>query len=73
MKPDARIQQRIAEVGGALAQALGERVVCVAVYGSAAGDDFSPGHSDVNLLLAGAWAGAARAGSPAAAAGSRPW
>jgi len=51
MKPTAATEQRIAQVGAALAQALGERVVCIAVYGSAASDEFSPAHSDVNLLL----------------------
>jgi hypothetical protein len=51
VKPAAETQRRVAEVGALLAQALGERAVCVAVYGSAAGEDFSPGHSDVNLLL----------------------
>jgi hypothetical protein len=51
MKPSGQIEQRIAQVGAALAQALGERVVCIAVYGSAASEEFSPAHSDVNLLL----------------------
>jgi hypothetical protein len=51
MKPGVKVEQRIAQVGEALAQALGTRVVCVAVYGSAASDEFSPAHSDVNLLL----------------------
>lgn len=51
MKLAAAAEQRIAEVGAALAQALGERVVCIAVYGSAASEEFSPAHSDVNLLL----------------------
>jgi len=43
--------QTIDRVAAALAQALGARVQCIAVYGSAAGDDFSAAHSDVNLLL----------------------
>lgn len=51
MKPAAKVEARIAEVAGTLATALGERVVTIAVYGSAAGDEFSPAHSDVNLLL----------------------
>lgn len=42
---------KIDQVAAALAQALGARVVCIAVYGSAAGEDFSAAHSDVNLLL----------------------
>jgi predicted nucleotidyltransferase len=51
MKPDTRLAAAIDETGRALAEALGPRVVCVALYGSAAGDDFSPEHSDVNLLV----------------------
>lgn len=51
MKPAAEVQERIDDVGQALAQALGGAVECIAVYGSAAGDDFSPRHSDVNLLI----------------------
>ncbi len=51
MKPTAETERRIAQVGEALAQALGARVVCIAVYGSAADEAFSPAHSDVNLVL----------------------
>ena len=51
MKPEATIEQEIDRVGQSLAQALGEGVICIAVYGSAAGEEFSPGHSDVNLLI----------------------
>src|SRR5262249_13027015 len=51
MTPDARVADRIADTGSALANALGARVLCVALYGSAAGDEFSPAHSDVNLLI----------------------
>lgn len=51
MKPAAEVQERIDDVGRALAQALGQGAECIAVYGSAAGDDFSPRHSDVNLLI----------------------
>jgi len=51
MKPNQDTEGRIAQVAAALAQALGESVVCIAVYGSAASEDFSPAHSDVNLLL----------------------
>ncbi|MEW6268322.1 MAG: hypothetical protein AB1689_03385 [Thermodesulfobacteriota bacterium] len=51
MKPAAETARRIEQAAAALAQALGERVVCIAVYGSAAGEEFSPAHSDVNLLL----------------------
>lgn len=51
MRPPSEIQQRIDAVGRALAEALGDGLLCLAVYGSAAGEEFSPGHSDVNLLL----------------------
>lgn len=51
MKPDEKTRARIDEVGQLLAQALGEAVVCIAVYGSAAGDEYEPGISDVNLIL----------------------
>lgn len=51
MKPTADVQERIDDVGRALSQALGDGAECIAVYGSAAGDDFSPQHSDVNLLI----------------------
>lgn len=51
MKPPADISAAIDEAGAALAQALGQRVVCIALYGSAAGEQFSPQHSDVNLAI----------------------
>jgi predicted nucleotidyltransferase len=51
MKPGENVRQAIDRVGAALAQAIGTRVVCIAVYGSAASDEFAPAHSDVNLLL----------------------
>jgi len=51
VNPGAEVRTRIDEVGQALARALGTGAVCIAVYGSAAGDDFSPGHSDANLLI----------------------
>jgi hypothetical protein len=51
MKPTSDIERRIDDVGAELAQALGARVACIAVYGSAASDEFSPAHSDVNLLI----------------------
>ncbi len=51
MEPAAEVRQRIDEMGKALAQGLGTGAECIAVYGSAASEDFSPGHSDVNLLI----------------------
>src|SRR5262245_50883774 len=51
MKPAPEVEARIDALGRALADALGNAVACIAVYGSAAGEDFSPSHSDVNLLV----------------------
>jgi hypothetical protein len=51
MRTERRFAERIDETGQALAQALGSRAVAVVLYGSAAGEDFSPEHSDVNLLV----------------------
>ena len=51
MKPGADVDKQIDRVGADLAAALGEGAVCIAVYGSAAGEEFSPGLSDVNLLI----------------------
>jgi predicted nucleotidyltransferase len=51
MKPAPDVEARIDAVGRSLGDALGEAVVCIAVYGSAAGEDFAPSHSDVNLLV----------------------
>ncbi len=51
MRPPEEVQRRIETAGRAVAQALGDGLLCLAVYGSAAGEEFSPGHSDVNLLV----------------------
>lgn len=51
MKPAAEVGNRIDEVGRTLAEALGDAALCIGVYGSAAGDDFAAGHSDVNLVI----------------------
>ncbi|HYC22104.1 MAG TPA: hypothetical protein VEI94_05345 [Candidatus Bathyarchaeia archaeon] len=51
MRLDPKTDERVSAVARALAQALGERVVSIAVYGSAAGDEYAPGFSDVNLLI----------------------
>lgn len=51
MQPSPQAVARIDALGKALADALGNAVLCIAVYGSAAGEDFVPGHSDVNLLI----------------------
>jgi predicted nucleotidyltransferase len=51
VKLDPKTDERVLGLGKALAEGLGERVVSIAVYGSAAGDEYSPGFSDVNLLV----------------------
>jgi hypothetical protein len=51
MKPTPDVEAKIDALSRTLAEALGGAVVCIAVYGSAAGDGFAPGHSDVNLLV----------------------
>jgi hypothetical protein len=51
MRPTPDVEAKIDALCRTLADALGGAVVCIAVYGSAAGDGFAPGHSDVNLLV----------------------
>lgn len=51
MKPTPDVEAKIDALCRTLGDALGGAVVCIAVYGSAAGDGFAPGHSDVNLLV----------------------
>jgi hypothetical protein len=51
MKPTPEVEAKIDALCRTLGDALGGAVVCIAVYGSAAGDGFAPSHSDVNLLV----------------------
>ena len=51
MKPSDSIQAQIHGIGKDLSSALGTNVECIALYGSAAGEEFSPEHSDVNLVI----------------------
>ena len=51
MHPRPETARHIDEVGASLFQGLGSNAISVTVYGSAAGDDFAPRHSDVNLLI----------------------
>jgi hypothetical protein len=51
MRLGADVETRIDAVGRGLADALGANALCVAVYGSAASEEFSPAHSDVNLVI----------------------
>jgi hypothetical protein len=51
MRPNRQVVGQIEAIGKALENALGQRIVCLAVYGSAAGEEFSPEISDINLIL----------------------
>ena len=51
MKIDDKLTQRIDGLGRSLASGLGSNLACLALYGSATGEDFSPAHSDINLLI----------------------
>jgi hypothetical protein len=50
-RPDERLERLIATYGGEVEQALGPHLLCLAVYGSAAGSDFFEPHSDVNIVV----------------------
>lgn len=49
--PDARLERRILAFGGAVAETLGERLVCCALAGSAVADDWVAGRSDLNTVV----------------------
>lgn len=49
--PDARLEGRLRSFADEVTQALGARVVCIALYGSAAGRDWVAGSSDVNIAI----------------------
>src|SRR5439155_368892 len=48
---DARTEQTVARFADQVQAVLGPQLVCLALYGSAAGDDWVPGRSDVNLAI----------------------
>jgi len=48
---DVRTEQALARVAEQLRSLFGPDLVCLALYGSAAGEDFVPGRSDVNLAI----------------------
>jgi hypothetical protein len=50
-RPDERLERLIATYGGEVEQALGPQLLCLALYGSAAGSDFFEPHSDVNIAV----------------------
>jgi hypothetical protein len=49
--PDARLAREIDVYADAVRDVLGPRLVCCALHGSAAHDDFVPGRSDVNTVV----------------------
>src|SRR5262245_59577904 len=50
-RPDEHLERQIATYGGEVEKALGPQLLCLAVYGSAAGSDFFEPHSDVNIAV----------------------
>ncbi|HYY06506.1 MAG TPA: hypothetical protein VE997_08005 [Candidatus Limnocylindria bacterium] len=50
-RPGARAEQQIATFAEELRAALGEELVCLVLHGSAAGDEWVAGHSDINTAL----------------------
>ncbi len=48
---DERTEKQVAAFAAQLRERLGTRLVCLAVYGSAAGDDWVAGRSDVNVVV----------------------
>jgi hypothetical protein len=50
-QPDERLERQLETYSQEVQAALGAQLVCLAVYGSAAGDDFFDPHSDVNLAI----------------------
>ncbi len=50
-RPGARAEQQIATFTEEMRTALGEELVCLVLHGSAAGDEWVAGHSDINTAL----------------------
>src|SRR5262245_12677861 len=50
-RPDDRLERQIATYTGEVTHALGPRLLCLAVYGSAAGSDYFAPNSDVNVAV----------------------
>jgi len=50
-QPDERLERQLETYSQEVQAALGAQIVCLAVYGSAAGDDYFDPHSDVNLAI----------------------
>ena len=50
-RPDDRLERQIATYTDEVTQALGPHLICLAIYGSAAGSDFFDPNSDVNVTV----------------------
>src|SRR5262249_24696198 len=50
-RPDDRLERQIETYSMEVTRALGSQLLCLAVYGSAAGSDFFEPHSDVNVAV----------------------
>jgi len=50
-QPDERLERQLETYSQEVQTALGGEIVCLAVYGSAAGEDYFDPHSDVNLAI----------------------
>jgi hypothetical protein len=50
-RPDAHVERHLAAFADDVRHALGDELVCVALYGSAAGEDWVPGASDLNTVV----------------------
>lgn len=51
MALDARTEKQLARFAIGVGEALGERLLCLALYGSGTGDDWVAGRSDVNTAI----------------------
>jgi hypothetical protein len=49
--PDDHLMRQIATYTGEVEAALGRHLRCLGLYGSAAGSDYFPPHSDINILV----------------------
>jgi hypothetical protein len=50
-RPDERLERQITTFASEVAASLGDRLVCLALHGSAAGDDYVDARSDVNSVV----------------------
>ncbi len=50
-RPEARKERELGEFAADVQAALGERLLCLVLWGSAAGDDWSPDRSDLNTAV----------------------